>query len=802
MKDKAAKKPSLALISIIYLAGIFMGAIDTGIVTPARAIIQNNFMVDEKTGIWMITIYTLAYAASIPVMGKLADRYGRKIIYIISISLFGLGSLMCGLSHYAGSFGLLIASRAVQAIGGGGIMPVATAEFGTSFPPEKRGMALGLVGGVYGIANIFGSLAGSAILNIFGTQNWQYIFFVNIPISIFIILAGAFALPNHKEKNVKKIDGFGTLIIVALVLSLLYGLKQIDFFDFAATISSVNTYPFLIAFAVLVPVFILVEKRAEDPIINLKYFTSGRIITTLAVAFVSGFVMMGIVFIPQFCENSLKVASGSGGYFTVILGLLSGVSAMLSGRLIDKIGAKMVLLLGFTVTIIGALFLMFVAVAHPGLATVIISLALLGFGLGFTIGAPVNYMMLENVADSEANSGLATLSLIRSIGTSIAPAIMVGFLAYAGTSVQANLMAVMPNEINVPPLPYVQEITDKVAELKADPNMADKLGNMEMPDFTSMQTIKLDFSGSGDFEMPADIIEKLKSSDATTIVGITKEMSERMFDEMSPKMTEKIQGGIEAGISGINTGIEQMDDALVKMQAGYDGIGQGIKGMQTAVTAQKTALNQLQQLSAMLSKMSSGSAPAGMPAGASGMPTGTTGMPTGVTGTGTTGMPASTTGMPQSIADMLPPAVKNQMPESVLKQLSQIKSVDELNSKIEALQGAIKTLEAKIASSEQSRNQMKTAMDSITTTKAEMETLIKEMQALDDAVPGAFDTAKKDYLAELDAKSGEIESVYQSTVNEEGYRSIYMTAAAAAVLAILLLLFYKKKPTLEDVRTK
>ncbi|MFB0920942.1 MAG: MFS transporter [Oscillospiraceae bacterium] len=810
MKDKTAKKPSLALISIIYLAGIFMGAIDTGIVTPARAIIQNNLMVDEKTGIWMITIYTLAYAASIPVMGKLADRYGRKIIYIISISLFGLGSLMCGLSHYAGSFGLLIASRAVQAIGGGGIMPVATAEFGTSFPPEKRGMALGLVGGVYGIANIFGSLAGSAILDAFGTQNWQYIFFVNIPISIFIILAGAFALPNHKEKNVKRIDGFGTLIIVALVLSLLYGLKQIDFFDFAATIGSVNAYPFLITFAVLVPVFILVEKRAEDPIINLKYFTSGRIVTTLAVAFVSGFVMMGIVFIPQFCENSLKVASGSGGYFTVILGLLSGVSAMLSGRLIDKIGAKLVLILGFSITIIGAVFLMLVAVAHPGLATVIISLALLGFGLGFTIGAPVNYMMLENVSDSEANSGLATLSLIRSIGTSIAPAIMVGFLAYAGTSIQANLMAVMPNEINIPPLPYVQEISDKVAELKADPNMADKLGNMEMPDLSSIQTIKLDFSGNSDYEMPADIIEKLKTSDVTTIVGITKEMSERMFDEMSPEMTEKIQGGLEAGISGISSGIEQMDASLSEMQAGYDGIGQGINGMQSGVAAQKSALNQLNQLSAMLSKMSSGGAPTGMPTGATGMPTtGTTGMPTGASGTtgmptdatgmptGATGMPTGTTGTPQSIADMLPSAVKSQMPESVLKQLSEIKSVDELDSKIAALRGAISTLEAKIATSEQSRSQMKVALDSVTAAKAEMETLLTQMQTLDEAIPGAFETAKEDYLKELEAKSDTIQSVYQSTVNEEGYRSIYMTAAIAAAIAILLLLFYRKKPAAE-----
>jgi MFS family permease len=170
-----SKNKSLAFILVVYLAGIFMGAIDTGIVTPAREIIQNNFGVDAKTGIWMITIYTLAYAASIPVMGKLADRIGRKTIYILSIFLFGLGSLLCGLSHYFGSFWFLVGARALQAIGGGGIVPVATAEFGTSFPPEKRGMALGLVGAVYGVANIFGSLAGSAILDIFGTKNWEYI---------------------------------------------------------------------------------------------------------------------------------------------------------------------------------------------------------------------------------------------------------------------------------------------------------------------------------------------------------------------------------------------------------------------------------------------------------------------------------------------------------------------------------------------------------------------------------------------------------------------------------------------------
>ena len=101
-------KLNLVLIATVYLLGIFMGALDTGIITPARTVIQNSLMVDEQTGIWMITIYTLAYAASIPIMGKLADKKGRKNIYLTSVLLFGLGSLFCGLAQQFASLKLLI----------------------------------------------------------------------------------------------------------------------------------------------------------------------------------------------------------------------------------------------------------------------------------------------------------------------------------------------------------------------------------------------------------------------------------------------------------------------------------------------------------------------------------------------------------------------------------------------------------------------------------------------------------------------------------------------------------------------
>ncbi len=654
-----SKKSNMVLIMVIYLAGIFMGAIDTGIVTPARTVIQNNLLVDEKSGIWMITIYTLAYAASIPIMGKFADKYGRKYIYLLSISLFGLGSLFCGLSQNFGSFELLLAARCVQAIGGGGILPVATAEFGTTFPPEKRGMALGLVGGVYGIANIFGASAGSAILDLFGKNNWQFIFYVNIPITIFIVIAGIIKLPNTRESNVKKIDFLGISILTIMVLSILYGLKNIDFFNFGTTFTSSSVLPFLIVFVVLIPVFILAEKKAEDPVMNLSYFTNPRIIITLVVAFISGIILMGMIFVPQFSENALKVASGSGGYFVIILGLFSGIAAPLSGKLIDKLGAKIILGFGFLVSIVGSVFLVLVATENPNTITVVVSLVLIGVGIGFTIGTPLNYMMLDNTKKEESNSALATLSLVRSIGTAIAPAIMVGFLAHAGTAVQTNVMALLPKEAIMPDLPYAQELNQTMNKLKTDPMTKEKFKDINIPDLTAYKTVKINMNGNNG-KVPDNLLELMKASDVTTIVKNVKEFSNYMFEQMTPKIIQNAQNGIQSGISGISKGMDELNIAVSRIQEGPQNPGMvgTIQGMKMAQSQMKDAQN--------------------------------------------------------------------------------------------------------------------------------------KMTVLKDAIPGAFKTAKDNYLSEIDKSKGIIEGEFQKTLNG-GFKQVYLTVAISSVIALIILLFYKRQ---------
>lgn len=586
MQAKTATNPKplhFGLIMVIYLCGIFMGAIDTSVVTPARTVIQNGLGVGDQTGIWMITIYTLAYASSIPIMGKLADRLGRKTIYLICIILFGTGSLLAGLSQYIGHFGFFLMARAIQAIGGGGIMPIASAEFGTTFPEDKRGMALCMVGGVYGIATVVGGSLGSAILGAFGLQNWGFIFFINIPISLFIIICGFIFLPNTKIDDVKPIDKWGTLFLVMMILSLLYGLRNIDFFNFVKSFTSTDVYPFLIIFIVLLPFFIFAEKKAADPIMNLDYFREAPIVITLIISFITGVIMMGMVFVPQFAENALRMQQGSGGYFVMVLGIFAGVGAPVSGRLIDRYGPKLIMGAGFLLSIIGSLFLVLITTSYPNLLTVAICLILIGLGMGFTMGTPLNYMMLDNTKKADSNSALATLSLIRSVGTAIAPAVMVGFIAHAGVTAEANITAQLPKELVLPSLPYVTQLDEETTALKDSDFGKTYLSSVQFPNFEAMEKISLDAHGGvSDMKLPANLTKELSDADVTNIDQAVDNMVAYMADTMKPMVIEKAESGVQNGIDGLNR-ITASPEVPVQ-------ITQGVSTMVSQMTELKNAL--------------------------------------------------------------------------------------------------------------------------------------------------------------------------------------------------------------------
>lgn len=478
---------------IVFLLGIFMGAIDSGIVSPARTIISTNLNVSENFGVWMITIYTLSYAVSMPISSKFSDRYGRKKVYTLSIIIFVVGSTLCGLNNFFGNFNLLLISRVIQAFGGGGIMPIATAMIGQSFPKEKRGTALGLVGSIYGIATILGPTLGSAILNIAGNTHWGWIFFINIPISVIILFLST-NLEESKSDITGSLDLKGSTNLSIVIVSLMYALTNLNFFHFKESIKSTSVYPFLLIFIIALPIFIWIEQRAQDPILNLKYFTNKQILLTLIISFIVGTGLMGIVFVPQFAENILKIKTGSGGYLVTLMAIFSGIAAPLGGKIIDKCSAKIIMSIGFICTIIGSLFLGLFVTSHLSFINIFIGLAFMGFGMGFTMGTPLNYLMLSYVSENESSSALSTLSLIRSIGVTISPNIMVNFIVEASKNVTQNIKIVMP-PLSIPK----------------------SAGNINISKAIS-----------------PDMIDKFKSADVSTIVDRTKDFSSSMIDKMIP----------------------------------------------------------------------------------------------------------------------------------------------------------------------------------------------------------------------------------------------------------------------------
>ena len=437
------KKVSTKFAMIVFLLGIAMGALDSGIVAPARNIIAGGLNVSQSSSIWMITIYTLAYAVSMPIMGKLSDKFGRKKIYLISIILFGIGSLLCGLSNIFESYPMFLTSRVIEAIGGGGIMPIATTYIGTSFPKEKRGAALGLIGAIFGICTVVGPTLGSSLLQMFGNQNWGILFYINIPISILVVIL-TLRLNESKAENTGKLDILGALSLGVVILSLMYALTNIKFDNFYTSLTSKDVLPYIIIFIIFIPIFIFIEKKAHDPVLDLSYFTNKNILIVLIVSLLVGAGLMSLVFLPQFSDNVLKLKAGSGGYFSTIFAVFMGISSVLSGKLIDKAGAKVVLILGFIISITGCSYFAFVTANYPSLLNLLVGIGILGFGFGFTFAAPLNYLMLALVPESEATMGQSTVALVRSVGVAVGPNLLINFISSSAQNVQTNIMKVIP----------------------------------------------------------------------------------------------------------------------------------------------------------------------------------------------------------------------------------------------------------------------------------------------------------------------------------------------------------------------
>ena len=336
--------------------------------------------------------------------------------------LFAVGSVI---TSFSSSFEILLLGRAIQGFGAGGIFPVASAFIGDTFPPEKRGSALGIIGSVFGLSAVFGPILGGLILS-FG---WQWLFLINIPIAAVIIAAGYFILPVTKRKWVKGFDWYGIIVLGVLVTALAVGVNQIDTNNFAQSLGSLYVWPFLLISVALLPVLWKVEKRAEDPVLQINLLKKREVKLATGISLGSGLSQVAIVFLPSFAVVSLSYSVSTASLMVLPLVLAMAFAAPVVGKLLDKFGSKMVMFTGSVILIIGLFILSFFA---SSFYLFIFSGAIIGLGLITIIGAPLRYIMLFESPPQYRASGQALININASAGQLVGGALVGGIIASQG----------------------------------------------------------------------------------------------------------------------------------------------------------------------------------------------------------------------------------------------------------------------------------------------------------------------------------------------------------------------------------
>ncbi|WP_099159288.1 MFS transporter [Virgibacillus ndiopensis] len=430
-KNKTSQKWAITLFTI----GVFMAGLDNGIISTALTTINDSFDVSPAWGAWSITLYTLGIAVSVPIIGKLSDKFGRKRLFIIEIVLFGIGSLLVALSP---NFIFLLIARLIQSIGGGGIFIIGSAHILATLPKDKQGKALGMLGGMNGLAAVIGPNLGAVILDV--TGSWHWLFFINIPIAIFLIVFGFLKIAETKPGTSKPLDIVGTTLLAIAILALMFGITNLNSQALLESLSQVNVAPFLLVGFLLLVVLIYHERRVEnnggDPIIAFSLLKKRLFQITLILGLLSGGFLAGIIFVPAYVQQVLQVPVENAGYWLTPLAVASGIGAGLGGVLTDKRGPAKTIIISGVVGVVGFLLFPFVV---EGVWTFILASVLAGVGLGILLGAPLNVLVGESAESGEQGSALGTLSLIRQIGLTLFPTIYAGFMTGGFSKLEAAI---------------------------------------------------------------------------------------------------------------------------------------------------------------------------------------------------------------------------------------------------------------------------------------------------------------------------------------------------------------------------
>lgn len=403
------------LVLAILCVGVFMMLLDGTIVNIAIPSILTAFETGFSEVEWVMNAYLLAFAVLLITTGRLGDLYGRRAVFVAGLCVFTLASLACGL---APGIGWLIGFRAVQGLGGALMMPNTLSIIANVFAPQERGKAMGFWGGVSGFSLALGPSLGGLLVD---AASWRWIFFINVPIGMILLVVALRYIPESTDPtSVKQMDYPGVAVLTASLFALTFALIEGQKYGwtsglilglFAATVAGLA-------------LFVWIQRRQVQPLMELSLFKNRDFTLTNGLGLILQFGMMGVFFLlPVFLQAILGYSAIKAGLVMTPLAAVVIVASPTSGMLSDRFGPKWLMFSGMLVTALGFYLTRRVMVTDGSWQGFVLPFAIAGFGIGMVM-PPSTSAVMGSVAPERAGQASGVLSSMRQIGAVLGIAVM------------------------------------------------------------------------------------------------------------------------------------------------------------------------------------------------------------------------------------------------------------------------------------------------------------------------------------------------------------------------------------------